>query len=67
MRPPQQQQQQQEQRRDLSQFTLLQKQTVFQKRQGSLGNVGTRRFVFTNFQADNYGTSSVDEGNCVDN
>ncbi len=25
-------------------------------------------FVFTNFQADNYGTSSGDdEGNCVDN
>ncbi len=40
----------------------------YQKRQGSLGNVGTRRFVFTIFQADNYGTSSGDdEGNCVYN
>ncbi len=36
------------------------------KRQGSLGNVGIMGFVFTNFQADNYGTSSGDdEGNCV--
>ncbi len=36
------------------------------KRQGSLGNVGIIGFVFTNFQADNYGTSSgYDEGNCV--
>ncbi len=39
-----------------------------QKRQGSLANVRARRFVFTNFQADNYGTSSGDdEGNCVYN
>ncbi len=38
------------------------------KRQGSLGNVGIMRFVFTNFQADNYGTSSGDdEGNCMYN
>ncbi len=38
------------------------------KRQGSLGNVGIMRFVFTNFQTDNYGTSSGnDEGNCVYN
>ncbi len=28
----------------------------YQKRQGRLGNVETRRFVFTHFQADNYGT-----------
>ncbi len=31
------------------------------KKQGSLGNVGTKIFVFTNFQADNYGTSSGDD------
>ncbi len=38
------------------------------KRQGSLGNVGIMGFVFTNFQADNYGTSSGDdEGNCMYN
>ncbi len=38
------------------------------KRQGSLGKVGIMGFVFTNFQADNYGTSSCDdEGNCVYN
>ncbi len=37
-------------------------------KEGSLGNVGIRRFVFTNFQADNYGTSSGDdEGNFVYN
>ncbi len=29
------------------------------KRQGSLGNVGIMGFVFTNFQTDNYGTSSA--------
>ncbi len=30
------------------------------------GNVGTMRFVFTNFQAYTYGISSGDdEGNCV--
>ncbi len=34
------------------------------KRQGSLVNVGIMGFVFTNFQANNYGTSSGDdEGN----
>ncbi len=38
------------------------------KRQGSLGNVGIMGFVFTNVQADNYGTSSGDgEENCVYN
>ncbi len=38
------------------------------KTKGSLGNVGIMGFVFTNFQADNYGTSSGgDEGNCVYN
>ncbi len=32
------------------------------------GNVGIMGFAFTNFQADNYGTSSGDdEGNCVYN
>ncbi len=32
---------------------------------GSLGNLGTKVFVFKKFQADNYGTSSGDdEGNC---
>ncbi len=35
------------------------------KRQGSLGNVGTKVSVFTNFQVDNYGPlSGDDEGNC---
>ncbi len=35
------------------------------KTQGSLGNVRTKVFVFTNFQVDNYGTSAGDyEGNC---
>ncbi len=29
----------------------------YQKRQASIGNVGIRRFVFTNFQADNYGVA----------
>ncbi len=38
------------------------------KRQGTLGNVGIMSFAFSNFQADNYGTSSGDdEGNCVYN
>ncbi len=38
------------------------------KGQGNLGNAGIMRFVFTNFQADNYGTlSGDDEGNRVDN
>ncbi len=38
------------------------------KKQRSLGNVGIRRFVFTNVQAGNYDTSSGDdEGNCVFN
>ncbi len=38
------------------------------KRQGSLGNVGIRRFVFTIFQVDNFGISSGDdEGNGVYN
>ncbi len=41
---------------------------IYQKDKGSLGNVGIMGFVFTNFQADNYGTSSGDdEGNCVYN
>ncbi len=36
------------------------------KRQGSLGNVGIIGFASTNFQTDNYGTSSGDdERNCV--
>ncbi len=38
----------------------------YQKGQGSLGSVGKREFVFTNFQADKYCTSSGDgEENCV--
>ncbi len=38
------------------------------KSQGSLGNVGSRVFVFTDVQAHNYSTSSGDdEGNCVYN
>ncbi len=38
------------------------------KDKGSLGNVVIMGFVFTNFQADNYGTSSGDdEGNCAYN
>ncbi len=41
---------------------------MYQKDKGSPGNVGIMGFVFTNFQADNYGTSSGDdEGNCVYN
>ncbi len=41
---------------------------MYQKRHGSLGNVGIMRFVFINFQADNYdASSSDDEGNCVYN
>ncbi len=40
----------------------------FKKVQGSLGNVGERVFVFTNFQTDNYTTSSGDdEENCEHN
>ncbi len=31
------------------------------KTKESLGNVGIIGFVFTNFQADNYGTSSGDD------
>ncbi len=31
------------------------------KIQGSLGNVGIMGFVLTNFQTDNYGTSSGDD------
>ncbi len=42
--------------------------TYYQIRQGSPGNVGIMGFVFTNFQADNYGTSSGDdEEKCVYN
>ncbi len=42
----------------------------FPKRQGILGNFGIMRFVFTNFQADNYGSSSGDDDekrmyNCI--
>ncbi len=38
----------------------------FNKKTRSLGNVGIMGFVFTNFQTDNYGTSSDDnEGNWV--
>ncbi len=37
------------------------KKRTLPKRQGSLGNVGIMGFVFTNFQADNYGTSSGDD------
>ncbi len=41
---------------------------MYQKRQGSRGNGGIMRFVFTNFQADNYGTFSGDsEGTGVYN
>ncbi len=38
----------------------------FQKRQGCLGNVLANVFVFKNFRANNYGTSSGDnEENCA--
>ncbi len=39
----------------------------FQAKQGSLGNVGARRFVVTYFQADNCGASSGDEEGTRDN
>ncbi len=49
-------------------FKKVKATTLAPKRQGSLCNVGIMGFVFTNFQTNNYGTSSGDdEGNCVYN
>ncbi len=42
-------------------LSFISRSNELPKRLGNMGNVGIRRFVFTNFQVDNYGTSSGDD------
>ncbi len=54
--------------RKITSWHVCDRRNFTKKRHGSLGNVDITRFVFTNFEGNNYGISSGDdEGNCVYN